>query len=94
MLSFFIIQQYPAAIVDRTVQKAFSIDRATALIPKARPDNDRILFTMTFHPMNNSIKPIFNRNFNLLNLIYLILSVNTRFYLLRKTIIFTPSWLN
>ena len=28
--------------------------------------NDRIPFTITFHPVNNSIKPIVNRNFKLL----------------------------
>ena len=67
MRSFFINRQYPAAIVDRAMHKAFSIDRTTALTPKTRADNNRIPFTITFHPINNSIKPIVNRNFNLLN---------------------------
>ena len=36
MRSFFINRQYPAAIVDRAVSKALSIDRITALTPKTR----------------------------------------------------------
>ena len=67
MRSFFINRQYPAAIVDRTMKKALSIDRITALTPKTRSASDRIPFKITFHPVNNSIKPIVNRNFNLLN---------------------------
>ena len=67
MRSFFINRQYLAAIVDRDMSKALSIDRITALTPKTRAASDRIPFTITFHPVNNSIKPIVNRNFNLLN---------------------------
>ena len=62
MRSVFFNRQYQAAIVDR-----FSIDRITALTPKTRATSDCILFTITFHPVNNSVKPIVNRNFNLLN---------------------------
>ena len=67
MRSFFTNRQYPAAIVDRAMHKAFSIDRITALTPKTRAASDRIPFTITFHPVNNSIKLIVNRNFNLPN---------------------------
>ena len=66
MRSFFTNRQYPAAIVDRAMHKAFSIDRLTELTSKTRAASDRILFTMSFHPVNNSLKPIVNRNFNLL----------------------------
>ena len=48
------------------MSKTLSIDRITALTPKTRAASDRIPFT-TSHPVNNSIKPIINRNFNLLN---------------------------
>ena len=49
------------------MSKALSIDRITALTPKTHAASDRILFTITFHPVNNSIKPIINCNCNLLN---------------------------
>ena len=54
MRSFFINQQYPAAIVDHAMHKVFSIDRITALTPKTCATNDRIPFPITFHPINNS----------------------------------------
>ena len=65
MRSFFINRQYPVAFIDHAMSKALSTDRITALSPKTRA-SARILFTTTFHPVNNSIKPIVNRNFNLL----------------------------
>ena len=70
MRSSFIKRHYPAAIVDLTTHKAFSIDRTriTALTLRTRAASDRIPFTITFHPVNNSIKPTVNRNFDLLNL--------------------------
>ena len=67
MRSSFINRQYPAAIVDRAMHKAFSIYCTTALTQKTRAANDRIPFTITFHSVNHSIKPIVNSNFNLLN---------------------------
>ena len=67
MRSFFINRRYPAAVVQRAKHKAFSVDRITALTPKTRAASDRIPFTVTFHPVKNSIKPIVNRYFNLLN---------------------------
>ena len=73
MHSFFINRQYPAAIVDRAMSKAFSIDGISVRIP----------FTITFHTVNNLIKPIVNRNFNYLIQILaalLIFLVNARFF--------------
>jgi len=68
MRSFFLRRGYPLAIVNRALHKASSVDRKTALIPKPRiAVNDRIPFTLIFHPINNSIKPIINRSFNLLH---------------------------
>ena len=52
-------------LVDRAIHKVFSI--ITALTPKARAASDRIPFTIAFHPVSNSSKPIVNRNLNLLN---------------------------
>ena len=77
---------YPAAIVDRAMHKAFSIDRTTALAPKTRAANDRIPFTINFHPVNNSFKPIVNRNLNLLN------SDSGTSNIFRKIAIFTLFW--
>ena len=53
MRSFFINRQYPgpAAVVDRAMHKAFSINRITVLTPKTRAASDRILFAITFHPI-------------------------------------------
>jgi len=68
MRYFFLRRGYLLAIVNRALHKASSIDRKTVLTPKPRiAVNDRIPFTLTFHPINNSIKPIINRNFNLLH---------------------------
>ena len=67
MSSFFINHQYLVAIVDPAMHKGLSIGRITALSPKTRAVSDRIPFTITIHPVNNSIKPIVNRNFNILN---------------------------
>ena len=95
MRSFFINRQYPAAIVDRAMSKALSIDRITALTPKTRAASDRIPFTITFHPVNNSIKPIVNRNFNLLNSDSSTSNIfNQRsLFLSRKIAIFALFWL-
>ena len=67
MRSCFDNRQYPAAIVDLAMNKTFSIDCITAFTPNTRAAIDRIPFTITFHQVNNSIKPIVNRNFNLLS---------------------------
>ena len=64
MRPIFINRQYPAAIVESAMNKAFPIDRITALTLKTRAASDRIPFTITFYPVNNSIKSIVNRNFS------------------------------
>ena len=88
--SFSINRQYPAAIIDRAMNKAFSTDRTTALTPKTRAASDRIPFTITFHPVNNSIKPIVNLKFKVLNSDSSTsnISVNASFFLSRKIAIF------
>ena len=57
MRSFFIGLQYSTVIVDRAI---------TALAPRSRAASGSNPFVMNFYPVNNSIKPIVNRNFNLL----------------------------
>ena len=58
MHSFFINRQYPSAVVDRTIHKAFSIDRITALTPKTLAANDRIPFTITSPRLITLLKPL------------------------------------
>ena len=52
---FFVNRQYPVAIINRTIHKAFSTDCITALTPKTCAANDRIPFTITFHSVDNSV---------------------------------------
>ena len=66
MRSFFLNRNYPPHVVDQALRKVSLIDRNTALTPKVRAPNDRIPFTLTYHPINSSIKPIINRNYFLL----------------------------
>ena len=66
MRSFFLNRNYPAHVIDHAIRKVSTIDRATALAPNSRSSNSRIPFTLTYHPFNNLIKPIINRNFSLL----------------------------
>ena len=66
MRSFFLNRNYPAHVIDNAIRKVSTIDRATALAPSSRTSNSRIPFTLTYHPFNNSIKPIINRNFSFL----------------------------
>ena len=73
------------------MHKAFFIDRITPLTPKTRAASDRIPFTITFHPVNNSFKPLVNRNLIYLIriLLLLVFLVNARFFLSRKIAIFS-----
>ena len=66
------------------------------IFPKTRVANDRFPFVITFHPVNNSIKPIVNRNSIYITqiLALLIFLVNARFFfLLRKIAISALFWL-
>ena len=63
---FFLRRNYPAHVIDRALSRVSNIDRITALTPTARTSSNRIPFTLTHHPINNSVKPIINRNFFLL----------------------------
>ena len=71
MRSFFINRRYTAVTVDRVMHKAFSIDRTTALTPKTRAANDRILFTLNFYSVDTSVKSLVNSNFNSLEFRFL-----------------------
>ena len=46
--------------------KVSNVSRESALTPNVRVTNNRTPFTITYHPLNNAIKPIINRNFNFL----------------------------
>ena len=53
MSSFFLNRNYPAHVIDNAIRKVSTIDCATALAPNSRTSNNRIPFTLTYHPFNN-----------------------------------------
>ena len=61
MCNFFNKRGYPASIC-----RARQIDRQSALQTSQRDNNDRIPFTLTFHPHNHAVKSIILKNFKLL----------------------------
>ena len=67
MCSFFLNRNYPHDVVSRALAKVSDVSRESALVSNTRTTNNRIPFTVTYHPLNNAVKPIVNRNFNLLN---------------------------
>ena len=66
MRSFFLNRNYPTDVVSRALTKVCSISRESALTPKNRDSNNRIPFTVNFHPVNLGIKQIIHNNFKLL----------------------------
>ena len=57
---------YPASVVQAGHHRAQQIDRQSALQTSQKQSNDRIPFTLTFHPQNHAVKSIILRNFKLL----------------------------
>ena len=58
---------YPASVVQAGHHCAQQIDRQSALQTSQRDNNDRIPFTLTFHPHNRAVKSIILENFKLLH---------------------------
>ena len=52
---FFLNRNYPARVIDNAIRKVSTIDRATALAPNTSTSNNRIPFTLTYHPPKNYI---------------------------------------
>ena len=57
---------YPASVIHAAHHRAQQIDRQPALQTSQKEKNDRIPFTLTFHPHNNSVKATILNNFKIL----------------------------
>ena len=66
MCQFFKKRGYPASVIQAANHRAQQIDRQSALQTSQKEKNDRIPFTLTFHPHNNPVKAIILNNFKIL----------------------------
>ena len=68
MASFFLQRDYPLAVVDRALQHVYTIPGDTALRPLHDGQSNRevIPFILTYNPINNHVKNVLSRNFDLL----------------------------
>ena len=65
MCEFFEKRGYPASVVQGH-HPAQQIDRQSALQTSQKENNNRIPFTLTFHPHNHAVKSIILKNYKLL----------------------------
>ena len=63
MCQFFDKRGYPVSVVQAGHHRAQQIDRQSALQTAEKENNDRIPFTLTFHPHNHAVKSIILKNF-------------------------------
>ena len=66
MCQFFEKRGYPASVIQAAHHRAQQIDRQSTLQTSQKEKNDRIPFTLTFHPRNNPVKAIILNNFKIL----------------------------
>ena len=66
MCQFFDKRGYPAPVIQTAHHRAQQTDRQSALQKSQKEKNDRIQFTLTFHPHNNQVKAIILNNFKTL----------------------------
>ena len=66
MCQFFEKRGYPASVVKAGHHRAQQFDRESSLQMSQKDKNDRIPFTLTFHPHNHVVKSIILNNFKLL----------------------------
>ena len=66
MCQFFEKRGYPASVIQAAHHRAQQFDRQSALQTSQKEKNDRIPFTLTFHPRNNPVKAIILNNFKIL----------------------------
>ena len=66
MCQFFEKRGYPASVIQTAHHRAQQTDRQSALQTSQKEKNDRIPFTLTFHPHNNPVKAIILNNFKIL----------------------------
>ena len=65
MCQFFEKRGYPVSVVKAGHHRAQQFDRQSALQTSQKDKNDRIPFTLTFHPHNHAVKSIILNNFKL-----------------------------
>ena len=58
MCEFFEKRGYPASVVQAGHHRAQQIDRQSTLQTSQKENNNRIPFTLTFHPHNHAVKSI------------------------------------
>ena len=66
MCQFFEKRGYPVSVVKASHHRAQQFDRQSSLQTSQKDKNDRIPFTLTFHPHNHAVKSIILSNFKLL----------------------------
>ena len=66
MCHFFDKRGYPPSVVQAGHHRAQQIDRQSALQTSQKENNNRIPFTLTFHPHNHAVKSIILTTFKLL----------------------------
>ena len=66
MCQFFEKRGYPASVIQTAHHRAQQTDRQSALQTSQKEKNDKIPFTLTFHPHNNPVKAIILNNFKIL----------------------------
>ena len=66
MCNFFNKRGYPASVVEAGRHRAQQINAQSAQQTSQRDNNDRIPFTLTFHPQNHAVNSIILKNFKLL----------------------------
>ena len=66
MCQFFEKRGYPVSVVKAVHHHAQQFDRQSSLQTSQKDKNDRIPFTLTFHPHNHAVKSIILSNFKLL----------------------------
>ena len=59
MCQFFEKRGYPLSVVKAGHRRAQQLDRQSSLQTSQKDKNDRIPFTLTFHPHNHAVKSIF-----------------------------------
>ena len=66
MSNFFSERGYPDSILSKALNRVQNVNRESALEPSASDNEERIPFTLTFHPNNLAARNVVIRNFKIL----------------------------
>ena len=66
MSNFFSERGYPDSILSKALNRVQNVNRESALEPSASDNEERIPFTLTFHPNNLAARNVVLRNFEIL----------------------------